>query len=377
MEKFESDGKFFIKSFLLDDSLNLNKWGVTRNALLANLDSFIGKPFVVTEDFGHPESSSGDQLLKDQEKYRVGNIIEVGFDSKTSTAFAVSEITNKEAVETIRNNELNFVSPSIIFGDEDVNIDPRTKEAIINRFEGAHLAAVKEPAYGIDKAQIKGKCSGDSATCKRELAMVQASKQNKYKIINIDSYSLIFDAKLDDQSVINLTESSLNPNIKQINTMTAQEEEKKKEDEKAQEEEEEKKESMEDKKHKEDSMEDEEDDKKEEANEDNLKDIKEEVESLKAELKSLKSKYKKSRLEPIASEIVSAKQKLGMIKEAQADEEFKKLLRSDEASLLELSAEYKNLVETKSQPKYTVKYASMNQNTSDKVYLDDLFKRSY
>ena len=76
--KFENEDKLFIKFFLLDASVNLNTWGVTRQAMLKGLKTFIGKPFVLTPDYGHPPAASGDDLLVQQEKYRDGDIIDVG-----------------------------------------------------------------------------------------------------------------------------------------------------------------------------------------------------------------------------------------------------------------------------------------------------------
>ena len=78
--KFENEDKLFVKFFLLDSSVNLNQWGVTRKAMLKGLKTFIGKPFVLTPDFGHPNAESGDDLLVQQEKYRVGDIIDVGIN---------------------------------------------------------------------------------------------------------------------------------------------------------------------------------------------------------------------------------------------------------------------------------------------------------
>ena len=171
--EFQNEDKYFVKFFLLDASLNLNKWGVTKTALLKNLDTFIGKPFIVTEDYGHPNAASGDDLLTIQERFRVGDIISVGWDQEKQTAYGVAKINKTWAKEAIQNGDVNFVSPSIVFGtDDEVQ---RNGEAIIINFEGAHVAAVSEPAYGVLKAQIKGKCSGSENSCLPQLARVQAS----------------------------------------------------------------------------------------------------------------------------------------------------------------------------------------------------------
>ncbi len=173
---FEDNNHFFIKFFLLDASLNLNMWGVTENSMKANLDTFIGKPFVMTPTFGHPEARNGDELLEAQEKFRVGTIIEVGFDTAHHKAFGVAEITDRTAIETIKDGFVNFVSPSIVFNHEDAK-HQLDGFSVVDNWEGAHVAGVKDPAFGMFKAQIKGKCAGDKVTCEKELRMVQASKE--------------------------------------------------------------------------------------------------------------------------------------------------------------------------------------------------------
>ena len=181
--KFEDQDKFFIKFFLLDATLNLNKWGVTEKSLRDGLDSFIGKPFVLTSDYDHPNAENGDDLMIQQEKYRVGNIIMVGLEERSGKAYGVAEITNKEAIDVLKGGAVNFVSPSIVFNNSDeVDINGN---AIIESWEGAHVAGVAEPAYTIEKAQIKGKCSGDKKTCLNTLNKVEASRSScgKYTII--------------------------------------------------------------------------------------------------------------------------------------------------------------------------------------------------
>ena len=90
--EFENQDKYFIKFFLLDATLNLNSWGVTQQSLEKNLQSFIGNPFVLTPEFNHPNAIDGDDLLVQQEAYRVGNIIMVGIENRTGKAYGVAEI---------------------------------------------------------------------------------------------------------------------------------------------------------------------------------------------------------------------------------------------------------------------------------------------
>ena len=171
--KFENEDKLFVKFFLLDSSINMNSWGVTRQAMLKGLNTFIGKPFVLTPDYGHPNASSGDDLLVQQEKYRVGDIIDVGVEPRTGKAYGIAEITNQEAKDILKDGTINFVSPSIVFNGGS-EIQDREGNNIITEFEGAHVAGVAEPAYGIDKAEIKGKCVGSRESCELTLEKVEA-----------------------------------------------------------------------------------------------------------------------------------------------------------------------------------------------------------
>ena len=185
--EFENQDKYFIKFFLLDATLNLNSWGVTQQSLEKNLQSFIGKPFVLTPEFNHPNAIDGDDLLVQQEAYRVGNIIMVGIENRTGKAYGVAEIFDERAKDILKNGEVNFVSPSIVFStDNEIDIHGN---AVIEDFEGAHVAGVREPAYTISKAQIKGKCSGDKETCLTNLNKVEASVSpcGKFKRIKLSN----------------------------------------------------------------------------------------------------------------------------------------------------------------------------------------------
>ena len=183
--KFQNQDKFFIKFFLLDASLNLNRWGVTETALKNNLNTFLDKPFVLTPGYDHPNAANGDDLFIQQEKYRVGNIIQVGIDETTGKAYGVAEIFDKKAAEILKNGDVNFVSPSIVFNGTD-EIRHHDSSIIVN-FEAAHVAAVADPAYGVDKAEIKGKCSGDADTCHSQLQRVQASRSSCGKYLTVKS----------------------------------------------------------------------------------------------------------------------------------------------------------------------------------------------
>ena len=93
-ETFEDNGKFYIKAFLLDSSVNKNAWGVDPSTLDQNINTYIGKPLVLQDDFDHPNSDdpSYDHQTQYQEKFRIGNIIDIV--NKDSTYSAIIEVTD-------------------------------------------------------------------------------------------------------------------------------------------------------------------------------------------------------------------------------------------------------------------------------------------
>ena len=197
----------------------------------------------MTPDFGHPEAISGDDLFQKQEKFRVGDIINVGIEDDSKKAWGIARITNKDAIETLKNGEVSFVSPSVVFNQNDMMLSGGAD--VVTKFEGAHVAAVKDPAYEMQKAQIKGKCNGSSITCNSQLAKVQASIEKsscgKFLFKRNASSVDVFDSNIDPESLDNITkidipqkkkkqDCSLSDNSdssKSMTTKTAQDEEEK------------------------------------------------------------------------------------------------------------------------------------------------------
>lgn len=398
--------QFFIKFFLLDTSINLNNWGVTKQALRENLSTFIGKPFILIPDtFNHPDAIDGDDLLIKQEAFRVGDITSVGIEEETGKAWGIAEIHDKKAQIILKNGEVNFVSPSIVFNELDVIVENGIELA--TKFEGAHVASVKDPAYSIQKAQIKGKCSGSEKTCTTQLHRVQASiscskclkflhfrkgnvsyilkaspcleeclgkkkkpitdqdiaiclnecgESNKAAKCLVDMLgNCVTEGNIDPTSLKNITvidllkkkKSSLKKNSKKSKTMTIHEEDKDKKESQEDEEEEKKDAQEEEEEEKKDSQEDEEEKEEAQEDEEKEKDIDKAVKALRVELKSLKSQLKKSskkaEVSPIVDKIVQAKLKLGHIKEAESAAESRKLFELPTSTLNAIATEYEKI----------------------------------
>lgn len=384
---------FFIKFFLLDASTNLNRWAVTESALRDNLPSFIGKPFVLTPDFGHPDAANGDDLFKTQEEFRIGEIISVGIENDTSKAWGIAELSerfgkNSEDKERIREGIKNirefgnpsFVSPSVVFNERDIILQNNAE--FVTKFEGAHVAAVKDPAYEMQKAQIKGKCNGSAVTCNSQLSKVQASVEQspcgKFLTRRNESSVDIFDSNIDPESLDEITvidipqkkkkkeNCSLSDKSNSTNLMStnkAQDEEKEEEQSNLEELEEERKERKDEQAQDEDKEEKEDSEEKDEEKKDSKKAIRE----LQKELKSLKAQYNLEKLTPVINKIVEAKVTLGRISDSERQSEFDRLASARVEDLKAWSAEYEGLVKGNQKP-YTKYKLQASRDSSSKDF---------
>jgi len=168
------DNKFYVKAFLIDPSININQWAVTEESIPKNINTFIGKPLVLTEKFDHPgaDMETLNHWLQYQEAFRVGTIIDVipkkNATTGTTAYHAVIEVTDKDLQESLRNNSVPiYVSPAI--AQPASSIGAKTAEDVISEWTGIHLAIVDEPAYGVKKAVISETCGGDKQGCLLQL----------------------------------------------------------------------------------------------------------------------------------------------------------------------------------------------------------------
>ncbi len=176
----QAEDKLFVKAFLLDDSVNLNHWGVDPASIERNINTFIGKPMVLTEKFDHPvvDDMSYGHALQYQDIYRIGTIIDIikmsdkqKISPYGNSYYAIIEITNDAAKKAFQTGDLPlYVSPAI--AQMELGEDPEKLQAWL----ALHLAVVDDPAYTVKKAMITGQCSGDQATCLVRLRQAHIQK---------------------------------------------------------------------------------------------------------------------------------------------------------------------------------------------------------
>jgi len=180
-QRRDTKDRFFIKTFLFSPAINLNDWGVTIDSLKQNIYTFKNKPIVLTEDFSHPDNGkkydSLENTLNYQEKFRIGEIIDIEF--KDNIYYAIAEITDKKAKQMFRDNKLPmFVSPGIAHNDSNIRK---------SNWTGIHLAIVDRPAFTVAKAIIKGQCEGTYDICNLQLATASVEKETLFNDGQIDN----------------------------------------------------------------------------------------------------------------------------------------------------------------------------------------------
>lgn len=174
----------FAKYWLLNaKQVNGNGWGISSRTAKENMRKFVGRPLVVTSSVWHGASEYGNRyehpylptndlnkIFEHQEKFRVGNIVDVQED-KSGDWFATIEMIPKFA----NMNLPPFCSPAIY------QLDSSEPEGQISKWEALHLAALDEnPAYGARIALLRGSCVGTANECKIQFKSAKQLNAVKY-----------------------------------------------------------------------------------------------------------------------------------------------------------------------------------------------------
>jgi len=178
LEDFEGEKGFFIKSFLINNKLNLNDWEVTEEANRLDGPEFKGMPGIEFFNKGrrdHTVGSTYAEALRLQSPHAKGIIRKVIGTETGEKLTQISRIFDEEMIAKIRKARKEgkklFVSPAIFPRSiDDVQIIERPEGGHIHRvhrYLPLHYAFVDEPAYGGDAA-ITDICEG--ADCLIKLA---------------------------------------------------------------------------------------------------------------------------------------------------------------------------------------------------------------
>jgi len=140
----ERDGKHFAQIYVIDSSVNRNKWQVTSKARAKALETLLDAPLLGPPELAHKATE------------KVGRFVD--FLSNSYTA-GLAEITDDEAWEKMRSGEWTAVSPQIIA----YKIEEKDGIEVIDDFVFDHVVFVEEAAY--PRAHVKELCEGTEQSC--------------------------------------------------------------------------------------------------------------------------------------------------------------------------------------------------------------------
>lgn len=167
--KFIRPDVTILKTFFINDKVNVNEWRATWEGLKKDAEELPGVPLVLQEDLQHPKFSV-------QEMFDRGTIFDYDIDEQNHKIIVYVRITDATIVERIKSGELEYVSPAVIpRGSETMHSENGID--ILERTLPLHLAIVEDPAYGKEEAKMSHLCSGDGTECYHRLKMMTASRE--------------------------------------------------------------------------------------------------------------------------------------------------------------------------------------------------------
>ena len=182
-----SDGKTYLRTFLINDERNNNGWRVSWGSIKKHAKSFIGRPGIEFKKctkqgcmLDHTEGKSFQDSLHKQKKYKVSTIRKIEYDEPTHTAYAIHEIHDQKFADKVKKGEIQYLSPSIWPDKESMQIgvdDDMKLNIDTTSWRGIHDAFVDAPAYG-PMAKIDKICADKSC-------MQQLSASQKNRILRI------------------------------------------------------------------------------------------------------------------------------------------------------------------------------------------------
>jgi len=185
LDEFEGESGTFIKSFLINNKLNLNDWEVTAEANRIDGPEFKGMPGIEFFNKGRRDHTVGNtyaDALRLQSPHAKAIIRKVLGTETGEKLTQISRVFDEEIIKKLRNKEIKFVSPAIFPRSiNDVEIIERPEGGHIHRvhrYLPLHYAFVDEPAYGRD-AEITDVCDGPDCLLKLSKAATDGIGQDE------------------------------------------------------------------------------------------------------------------------------------------------------------------------------------------------------
>jgi len=204
----DQQGKYAAYFLLAGDETNGNHWGVTEHSIEKNIQSFVGKPFVVTASSYHEASIYGDNFLHPnishftkrspqlvagldpenfddintfQKQFKIGEISKIVFDDVSKDWKAIIKISPQFEGKTLP----PFCSPALFQDDMSEPDDQMTQ------WRGLHLAGLMDqPAYG-SQAIFKGTCNDTLGACTKSFVSNTSLLKTELKLAKKDFEAVI------------------------------------------------------------------------------------------------------------------------------------------------------------------------------------------
>ena len=217
-ELIEDKGKHFARFFLLNNEVNAMKWKVTLSSIPKYINAFKGLPYISEPNLEHfglekQKDLTIPEILRMQEKFRVGNIIDVHFDQKKGEASAVVEIIDNNVWAELKKGEAIYVSPAIGGFPQEIE-----GVQVYDEWFPLHLARVEHPAYGTVDASLKRTCTGEEKACVDKLIATAA----KHNLCPPGQHYCEAEGKCITDASTGSTDNSINKQFKESNAIMSE-----------------------------------------------------------------------------------------------------------------------------------------------------------
>lgn len=222
------NGKLFLKTFLIDDTLNKLGWKMDPSYIDRYINTAIGRPAILNQIHYHPleynhivGANSPDPYIQAQEPYRIGTIKQLYQGSIPHSWSALIEITDPRVVKAYEDGSLKiprYVSPAVYELNPSANPSKEIKD-----YEFLHLAFVDTPAFGTVKANIRGECKGTEQICMNHLAQAAIDTSihdcNFCPVAELNKFTNTLDASVDaNSSYVTTDTKSIHPELSSNNS---------------------------------------------------------------------------------------------------------------------------------------------------------------
>ena len=190
LDSWEDQEGYFTKTYLINETRNMNKWRVTWDSILKNADSFVGYPGIEYHvcnskecRLDHVEGPTYETTKVMQESYRVSTVVKTVIEADKRTSYAIHDVKEPFFRKLEKEPDKYFVSPAVWPKTGHQSVVGMSLEGVphldVSDWDPLHIAFVTEPAYGYE-AQVFSNCAGMGGDCAIQMS---ASVRDSHPIL--------------------------------------------------------------------------------------------------------------------------------------------------------------------------------------------------